>query len=78
MQQKVLLLCLEDSFAGLHLPHVRHIIFAHAIVAEKKQVERLERQAIARCVRHGQESTVGVYSFVVLDTEEEELWHRTH
>jgi len=29
-------------------------------------------------VRHGQESTVGVYSFVVLDTEEEELWHRTH
>ena len=74
----VLLLCLEDCFAGLHLPHVRHIVFAHAIVAERKQVERYERQAIARCVRYGQTEQVNVYSFVVSDTEEERLWHRTH
>ena len=25
----VLLLCLEDSFAGLHLPHAKHVIFSH-------------------------------------------------
>jgi len=74
----VLLLCLEDCFAGLHLPHVRHIVFAHAIVAERKQVERYERQAIARCVRYGQTEQVNVYSFVVSDTEEERLWNRTH
>jgi len=74
----VLLLCLEDCFAGLHLPHVRHIVFAHAIVAERKQVERYEKQAIARCVRYGQTEQVNVYSFVVSDTEEEKVWYRTH
>ena len=71
----VLLLCLEDSFAGLHLPHVRHVIFAHAIVGDRRQVERLERQAIARCVRHGQTEQVHVYSFVITESEEERLWH---
>lgn len=74
----VLLLCLEESFAGLHLPHVRQIIFAHAIVGDRKQVERLEEQAIARCVRHGQTEQVNVYSFVMTETEEEQLWRRTH
>jgi hypothetical protein len=74
----VLLLCLEESFAGLHLPHVRQIIFAHAIVGDRKQVERLEEQAIARCVRHGQTAQVNVYSFVMTETEEEQLWRRTH
>ena len=35
----VLLLCLEDSFAGLHLPHARHVVFA-AIVGDQARVER--------------------------------------
>lgn len=74
----VLLLCLEESFAGLHLPHVRQIIFAHAIVGDRLQVERLEEQAIARCVRPGQTERVNVRSFVITETEEEQLWHRTH
>lgn len=74
----VLILCLEDCFAGLHLAHVRTIVFAHAIVGENDMVQRLERQAIARCVRHGQESTVRVYSFVVADSAEEQLWNETH
>lgn len=74
----VLLLSLEESFAGLHLPHVRQIIFAHAIVGDVKQVEHLETQAIARCARHGQKEQVNVYSFVVTETEEEHLWRRTH
>ena len=74
----ILLLCLEDSFAGLHLPHVRHIVFAHAIVADAAEVARLERQAIARCVRPGQSESVTVHSFIVTDSEEEHLWQQTH
>jgi SNF2 family DNA or RNA helicase len=74
----VLLLCLEDSFAGLHLPHVRNVIFAHAIVGDRAHVDRLEGQAIARCRRYGQTETVHIHSFVVTDSEEESLWKRTH
>ena len=74
----VLVLCLEDSFAGLHLTHVGHVLFAHAIVGAHDEVARLERQAIARCVRPGQTRHVQVYSFVVSESEEETLWHITH
>jgi SNF2 family DNA or RNA helicase len=41
----------------------------HAIVGDRKQVERLEEQAIARCVRHGQTEQVKVYSFVMTETK---------
>ena len=78
LQGGVLLLCLEESFAGLHLPHCRTVVFAHAIVGDRGEVERLERQAVARCVRHGQTEQVQVCSFVVADSAEERLWHTTH
>ena len=74
----VLLLCMEDSFAGLHLPHARNIIFAHAIVADVGTVKMLEQQAIARCVREGQTSQVTVHSFMVADSAEERHWTGTH
>lgn len=74
----VLMLCLEDSFAGLHLPHARHVIFAHAIVGDQDRVARLEEQAVARCLRHGQTGEVRVHSFVVADCAEEDVWRRTH
>lgn len=74
----VLLLCMEDSFAGLHLPHARNIIFAHAIVADVGTVKMLEQQAIARCVREGQTSHVTVHSFMVADSAEERYWAGTH
>jgi len=74
----VLLLCMEDSFAGLHLPHARNIIFAHAIVADVGTVRMLEQQAIARCVREGQTSEVTVHSFMVADSAEERHWTGTH
>lgn len=73
-----LLLCLEDGFAGLHLPHVSHVIFAHAIVGDRDRVLTLESQAIARCARYGQTRDVSTYSFVVADTDEEVLYGRTH
>jgi superfamily II DNA or RNA helicase len=74
----VLLLCLEECFAGLHLPHVRCVVFAHAIVGDRAQVENLERQAIARCARTGQTETVRVHSFLISGSDEETLWFRTH
>ena len=74
----VLILCLEDSFAGLHLTHARNVIFAHAIVGDKSDIERMESQAIARCLRHGQTEDVRVYSFIVADCEEERFWRSTH
>ena len=74
----VLVLCLEECFAGLHLPHVGHIVFAHAIVGDRDRVRMLERQAVARCLRPGQTRAVRVYSFVVADSEEWDLWERTH
>lgn len=74
----VLLLCMEDSFAGLHLPHARHVVFAHALVGNRNIVSNLERQAVARSVRHGQTEEVKVYSFIVADCEEERLWRHTH
>lgn len=74
----ILLLCMEDSFAGLHLPHARNIIFAHAIVADVGTVNMLEQQAIARCVREGQTSQVTIHSFMVADSAEERHWAGTH
>lgn len=74
----VLLLSLEDTFAGLHLPAVRHIVFSHAIVGDDASVRSLECQAIGRCLRSGQTRDVLVHSFVVKDSVEEEMWRRTH
>jgi len=74
----VLLLCLDDGFAGLHLPHVWHVIFAHAIVGDRDRVMTLESQAVARCLRYGQTRDVKTYSFVVSNTEECLLYDRTH
>ena len=74
----VLLLCLEENFAGLHLPYVEHVIFAHAIVGDQDKVDLLEKQAIARCQRYGQLKPVQVYSFLVIDSEETYVFSTTH
>lgn len=74
----VLLLCLEESFAGLHLPHAKVVIFSHAIVGDTNSVSVTERQAIARCVRQGQTAEVKVHSFVVSECYEETIWRQTH
>lgn len=74
----VLLLCLEDGFAGLHLPEIRHVVFAHAIVGPVERVRTLERQAISRCLRPGQQRQVQVTSYVCSETEEFVLYDATH
>ena len=73
----VLLLCLEDGFAGLNLPHVAYVIFAHAIVGDRENVQMLEQQAIARCERFGQTRTVKSFSFLVSESAEEHVYHQT-
>lgn len=74
----VLLLCLEECFTGLDLPHARCVVFAHAIVGDGAKVKMLEEQAVARCFRHGHNGEARVYSFVVADCAEEQLWNETH
>lgn len=75
----VLLLCLEESFAGLHLPMARHIFFSHALVAtDRAAVRALEYQAVARCLRRGQQHEVVVHSFVIADCAEETAWRWAH
>lgn len=73
-----LVLCLEDRFEGLHLPHARNVVFTHAIVANAEKVKDLEEQAIARVLRFGQTESVYVHSFIVSDTVEERVWSETH
>ena len=74
----VLLLSLEDSFAGLHLPHARHVVFTHAIVGSPERVRAVEYQAISRCLRHGQTGSVFVHSIVVSELAEEDMWRVAH
>lgn len=74
----VLLICLSDSFAGLHLPFVETVLFAHALVGDKKSVSDVETQAIARAIRKGRRGTVRVFHVVLSDCAEEELWRSTH
>lgn len=77
-ERGVLLLSLNDSFAGLHLPHVRHVVFTHAVVGRAERVEDIEAQAVARCLRRGQTQRVFVHSFVVADSVEERVWRHSH
>lgn len=74
----VLILCMQDSFAGLHLPWARRIIFAHALIGSTRAIADMESQAIARAVRPGQTGTVSVHSVVIADSAEEQLWFATH
>lgn len=74
----ILLICMQDSYAGLHLPCARHIIFSHALLGDKQAVMDMEEQAIARAVRPGQKHQVQVHSFVIGDSPEEDLWVSTH
>ena len=71
-------MCLEDSFAGLHLPHVKVVVLSHAIIGDSESVTRMEDQAIARCVRQGQTQKVKIFSFVVSECYEEDMWRKTH
>ena len=74
----VLLICLSDSFSGLHLPQVDTILFAHALVGDRRSVSAVETQAVARAIRRGRRGKVNVIHLVLSDCAEEDLWRITH
>ena len=72
----VLLVCLNQSFAGLHLPRVNTVIFAHPVVERSTAVESIEKQAVARALRYGNNNSVRVVVLVAPDCDEEILWKK--
>lgn len=71
----VLILNIENSFAGIHLPRVRSVVFAHALVGGRQETDALQKQAIARAVRVGNVSEcVQVLFFVAKGCAEENAW----
>ena len=77
-QGGVLLVCLNQSFAGLHLPQVNTVIFAHPVVERAASVESIERQAVARALRHGNTNSVRVIVLLAPNCDEEILWNKGH
>lgn len=73
-----LVLCVEDGFAGLDLPHVDVVVFAHAFVGPPSRVRHVEREVVGRCARVGRMAPLRVYAFVVADGDEEDHWRSTH
>lgn len=75
----VLLICASDTFAGIRLSHVRHVLFSHALLGEYHDVRSIEIQAIGRVMDISTEQQeVNVTSFVSADTREEYVFRRTH
>jgi hypothetical protein len=74
----VLALSFEEPFAGLHVPHVRHVVFAHSLLADREHIDNMEYQAIARVARWGQARQVQVATFVIADSAEDDFWKATH
>lgn len=73
----ILLLCATDSFAGIRLPHVKYIIFSHALFGEYSKVRSIEMQAIGRTFQRGKKPAQ-VLSFVSAETQEEDIWRVNH
>ena len=74
----ILLLCATDSFSGIRLHNVHHVIFAHALIGDYSKVKALELQAIARAMKQNEDiSSLNVMSFVS-EGQEENIWRMNH
>ena len=73
---RVLVLCLEDSAAGLDLACAKHVVFAHALVGRASAIRQFTEQAISRLVRVGQRSSEVVVHHIVLKSTVEEAIHQ--
>jgi len=73
---KILLVSLQDSFAGLRFPNVKQIIFAHALLGSPQALRILESQAVARTIQCDDfTNNVQVSYFVCADSLEEIAWN---
>lgn len=73
----ILLLCATDSFAGIRLKNVKHVIFSHALLGDMNKVRSIEIQAIGRAIQQNDDS-INVMSFVSANTQEEQIWRTNH
>jgi len=72
---KVIMLSSEKSAAGTNLTKAQNIIFLDPIYGSYKYRTEQEKQAIGRAHRMGQNNTVNVIRFIILDTVEEEIYN---
>lgn len=74
----ILLVCAADSFAGIRLPNLKHIIFSHALLGNYHQVRSIELQTIGRALHISAGNNVHVMSFIAADSQEEIQWRINH
>ena len=74
----VLVLCFEDSIAGLNLTCSNQLVLCNPICADVDTAKNIESQAIGRLARVGQLREVQVHHFVGTDSCEEALWAAQH
>tara|TARA_B110000027_G_scaffold54366_1_gene59118 strand:- start:282 stop:3023 length:2742 start_codon:yes stop_codon:yes gene_type:complete len=74
----VLMLCLEDSSAGLNLTCSRHVVLFAPLACDVQTAQNVESQAIARVARMGQTREVTVHHLITSASCEEDLWRSQH
>ena len=73
----ILILPLDTSICGVDLVCANHIIFPHMTSGDNTSRLALEKQAVCRVLRHGQQKKVIVHHFVITDGCEAELLNDT-
>lgn len=71
---KVIMLSLENAASGTNLTEANHIIFVEPINKDKETIKSIEKQAIARACRIGQDKDVTVHRILTKETVEEEIF----
>ena len=72
---RILLLSSEKAGSGLTLTEASHIILMDTMTKDQETTLTIERQAIGRSVRIGQEKTVEVVRFIMKDSIEEQYYN---
>ena len=72
----LLLLSTLNAGSGCDLSMAKRVILLDTIDGSGEFITGIERQAIARCHRIGQTSTVEVIRYIAKDTIEEEIYNR--
>jgi SNF2 family DNA or RNA helicase len=69
----LLVLPLDGSTGGIDLVCANHIIFPHLIPGDYSFRQSIEKQAVCRVLRHGQQKQVFVHTVIISDGCEEDL-----
>jgi SNF2 family DNA or RNA helicase len=74
----VMMLSTDHAASGTNLTEANHIIFIDPVDGTKEEVDAIEKQAIARAVRIGQENEVKVIRMITAESIEEEIWKKSN